>query len=96
MVTGSPSMARKMPSKSRSWKVRSIASDSARALSSPARIMRWTIGSRSSAWNMCSVRQRPMPSAPNSRARTASSGVSAFVRTLIVRARSAHSMIRSR
>ena len=31
--------------------------------------------------NMCSVRQRPMPSAPNSRALLASSGVSAFVRT---------------
>ena len=31
--------------------------------------------------NMCSVRQRPMPSAPNSRALTASSGVSAFART---------------
>ena len=27
-----------------------------------------TCGSRSSAMNMCSVRQRPMPSAPNSRA----------------------------
>ena len=32
-----------------------------------ARIMRCTIGSRSPR-NMCSVRQRPMPSAPNSRA----------------------------
>ena len=31
--------------------------------------------------NMCSVRQRPMPSAPNSRAFAASSGVSAFART---------------
>ena len=31
--------------------------------------------------NMCSVRQRPMPSAPNSRARAASSGVSALART---------------
>ena len=30
---------------------------------------------------MCSVRHRPMPSAPNSRACLASSGVSAFVRT---------------
>ena len=39
--------------------------------------------------NMCSVRQRPMPSAPNSRARRASSGVSAFVRTPSVRSSSA-------
>ncbi len=31
--------------------------------------------------NMCSVRQRPIPSAPNSRAFAASSGVSAFART---------------
>ena len=40
-----------------------------------------TIGSRSSAMNMCSVRQSPMPSAPNSRALAASSGVSALART---------------
>ena len=39
-------------------------------------------GSRSSAMNMCSVRQRPMPCAPNSRALAASSGVSALARTL--------------
>src|SRR6185436_10633187 len=36
---------------------------------------------RSSAKNMCSVRQRPMPCAPKSRAVRASFGVSAFVRT---------------
>ena len=46
-----------------------------------ARIISCTIGSRSWAMNMCSVRQRPMPSAPNSRALAASSGVSAFART---------------
>ena len=40
--------------------------------------------------NMCSVRQRPMPSAPNSRALAASFGVSALVRTLRVRTLSAH------
>ena len=34
-----------------------------------------------STMNMCSVRQRPMPSAPSSRALAASSGVSAFART---------------
>ena len=39
--------------------------------------------------NMCSVRQRPMPSAPNSRALAASSGVSALVRTPSVRSSSA-------
>ena len=44
--------------------------------SSPARS-----GRRSSARNMCSVRQRPMPSAPKSRATLASSPVSALART---------------
>ena len=37
---------------------------------------------RSASKNMCSVRQRPMPSAPNSRAVRQSSGVSALARTL--------------
>src|SRR5258707_1132942 len=49
--------------------------------------MRW--GSK----NMCSVRVRPMPSAPKLRATSASCGVSAFVRTFSVRYSSAHFMI---
>ncbi len=52
-----------------------------------ARIFGW----RSSAMNMCSVRHRPMPSAPSSRARRASSGVSALARTPRRRIWSAHS-----
>ena len=60
---------------------RSRSSAARRSSSSRARIMSRTIGRRSSAMNMCSVRQRPMPSAPNSRAFAASSGVSAFART---------------
>ena len=44
--------------------------------------------------NMCSVRHRPMPSAPNSRALRASSGVSALVRTPRRRSSSAHSRTR--
>ncbi len=47
---------------------------------------------RSPSKNMCSVRHRPMPSAPNSRARLASSGVSALVRTLRQRTSSAQAM----
>ena len=43
--------------------------------------------------NMCSVRQRPMPSAPNSRAFAASSGVSAFARTRSRRSSSAQPRI---
>ncbi len=46
--------------------------------------------------NMCSVRQRPMPSAPNSRAFAASSGVSAFARTRIRRRSSAQPRIVSK
>ncbi len=45
---------------------------------------------RSSPKNMCSVRHRPMPVAPNSRERLASSGVSALARTSIVLNSSAH------
>ena len=37
---------------------------------------------------MCSVRQRPIPSAPNSRALAACSGVSAFARTFMRRSSS--------
>ena len=39
---------------------------------------------RSSLKNMCSVRTRPMPTAPNSRALLASAGVSALARTAVV------------
>ena len=49
--------------------------------SSRARIMACMCGMRSSAKNMCSVRHRPMPSAPNSRATLASRGMSALART---------------
>ena len=43
--------------------------------------MSLTSTSRSSPKNMCSVRHSPIPSAPNDRARAASSGVSAFALT---------------
>ena len=52
-----------------------------------ARIFGW----RSSAMNMCSVRHRPIPSAPSSLARSASLGVSALTRTPSRRNSSAHS-----
>ena len=45
---------------------------------------------RSASKNICSVRHKPMPSAPNSRATLVSSIVSAFVRTNILRSASAH------
>ena len=57
-----------------------------------ARIFGW----RSSAMNMCSVRQSPMPSAPSSRARRAPSGSSAFARTPSRRSSSAQPSTRSK
>src|SRR5438034_333533 len=89
IVTGSPSIARKIPMKSLRWNGRSFFTAAWRAAESVAMIISRTIGIRSAAKNMCSVRTRPMPSAPNSRAFFASSGVSAFARTPSVRARSA-------
>src|SRR5438552_1157418 len=89
IVTGSPSIARKIPMKSSRWNGRSFFTAAWRAAESVAMIISRTIGIRSAAKNMCSVRTRPMPSAPNSRAFFASSGVSAFARTPSVRARSA-------
>ena len=67
-----------------------------RPSSSSAMIIARIFGWRSSAMNMCSVRHRPMPSAPSSRALTASSGVSAFARTPSRRSSSAHSSTRSK
>mmetsp|Transcript_69740 Transcript_69740/g.153831 ORF Transcript_69740/g.153831 Transcript_69740/m.153831 type:complete len:376 (+) Transcript_69740:454-1581(+) len=83
-VTGRPSMARKMPSKSSRWYCSSSLSASAAAgdSSSTAAIMRRTAAMRCGVLkNMCSVRVRPMPWAPLARATLASSGVSALVHT---------------
>ena len=63
-----PSIARKMPSKSPCWNGSRRSSCRRRRSSSGAMIISRTTGSRSSPKNMCSVRQRPMPSAPSSRA----------------------------
>ena len=90
MVTGRPSMAWKIPLKSSRWKGRSLATAARRVAASPAMIMSRTIGIRSGLKNMCSVRQSPIPSAPNRRARRASSGVSALARTPSDRYLSAH------
>ena len=92
MVTGNPFMIRKISAKS----LRCIGNSSfsaARLCSSvSATIMRRTAGIRWTSKNMCSVRHRPIPSAPNSRAVLASVGVSALARTRIRRSLSAHSI----
>ena len=93
IVTGKPAIASKMPSKSPCWNGSSLSSTERRSSSVEARIISRTSGSRSSAMNMCSVRQRPIPSAPNSRAFAASSGVSALARTLSRRTSSAQRRI---
>ena len=80
-VTGSPSMASRISRKSSFWATRSSSSAAASSFGVAARIMRRTIGRRSSPRNMCSVRHRPMPSAPNCRALVASGPLSALART---------------
>ena len=82
-------MARKISAKSPRCIGSSFASARSRAGPSEARIISRTARMRPGSKNMCSVRQSPMPSAPNSRATRASAGVSAFVRTESVRSLSA-------
>mmetsp|Transcript_37749 Transcript_37749/g.118186 ORF Transcript_37749/g.118186 Transcript_37749/m.118186 type:complete len:299 (-) Transcript_37749:1759-2655(-) len=95
-VTGRPSMASKMPSKS----LRCSGSSSVMAVAFSsgdcARIMRRTEARRASSKNMCSVRTRPMPWAPFLRATAASSGVSALASTRRRRVLSAQPMKRAR
>ena len=90
IVTGRPRMMVKSSTKS-------LALHAAGAWPAPrggpselsARIISRTARMRSPSKNMCSVRQRPMPSAPNSRAARASFGVSALARTCMRRTASA-------
>jgi hypothetical protein len=63
------------------WAGRSLASAVRRPFSLSARIIWRTFVIRSASKNICSVRQRPIPSAPNSREMRQSFGVSALVRT---------------
>ena len=93
-VTGYPSIARKIASKSPRCIGSSLASAVLRPSVSCARIISRMAMSRSPSKNMCSVRQRPMPSAPKSRPRCASAGVSALTRTRSWRILSAHCMSR--
>ena len=90
-VIGLPASAAKIPSKSCCCMGRSLARAVARLSWSSARIIWRTQGMRSSAKNMCSVRQRPIPSAPSAAATRASRGVSALARMRSRRSPSAHS-----
>ena len=95
-MTGRPAIASKIPSKSPCCIGRSRSRALRRPSSPSAMIISRTTGRRSAAMNMCSVRQRPIPCAPNSRARSASSGVSAFARTFRRRTASAQPRIVSK
>ena len=90
MVTGRPSIASKMPTKSCLLERLELGQGrlAARLRRRPGSSSRMAT-MRSSPKNMCSVRHRPIPSAPNSRALAASSGVSALVRIFSVRTLSA-------
>ena len=65
IVTGSPCMITNSSTKSARCIGSSLASAARRDFSSSARIISRTARMRSSSKNMCSVRQSPMPSAPN-------------------------------
>ena len=80
-VTGWPCIALNSPSKSLRCIGSNLASATRRPASSSARIISRTALMRSPSKNMCSVRQRPIPSAPNIKACAASFGVSALART---------------
>ena len=91
IVTGRGPIARKMPTKSSRCIGRSLASAFSR---SSTRVGEDHLAHRPrsgpSPKNMCSVRQRPIPSAPNATAFGAWSGWSAFARTFRRRTVSAH------
>ena len=90
---GKPAIASKMPTKSSFWIGLELGQGGfLRPSRSSARIIFLMSTIRWPSKNMCSVRQRPIPSAPNSRALAASLGASALVRTLRVRTLSAQPM----
>ncbi len=85
-TTGLPSMAASRSSKSSAWSFSRVSSAPA---ASSSRMTRRTMGRRS-PMNMCSVRARPIPSAPQRAASRAPAPSSALARTPMVRMASAH------
>ena len=83
MVTPSPFMASRIPSKSPRCIGRILFSASRRPSTVSDRIISRIASIRCPSKNICSVRQSPTPLAPKSRALRASFGVSALVRTYI-------------
>ena len=93
IVTGLPSSASYSFSKSPCCSGRILASAASLSSSVSEQIISRNASILFPSKNICSVRQSPIPSAPSSRAFTASCGVSAFVRTFIVLYLSAHPII---
>ena len=81
MVTGLPSRASYNASKSPCCTGRIFSKASSLSSTVSEQIISRNASILSPSKNICSVRQRPMPSAPNSRAFLASAGVSALVLT---------------
>ena len=93
IVTGRPAIIVNSDSKSSRCIGKSFASAASRPSVSLAMIICRMAMIRSASKNMCSVRLRPMPSAPKSSATCASVEVSAFARTPSRRRASAHCII---
>ena len=96
MATGNPRIRSKSSANSAWCSGSSLSSASRRRASSSAKITSRVSAMRSGAPNIRSVRQRPIPSAPDARAILASARVSASARTRMRRAASAHSRTRAR
>ena len=94
IVTGYPLQALNNPSKSFCCIGKILSSAFSLSSKVSAQIISLKAAIRSASKNICSVRHKPIPCAPNSMALAASFGVSALVRTFIVRYSSAHAIIR--
>mmetsp|Transcript_16056 Transcript_16056/g.37939 ORF Transcript_16056/g.37939 Transcript_16056/m.37939 type:complete len:239 (+) Transcript_16056:21-737(+) len=92
MVTGSPLMMSKSSTMSSRCMKSSLCRASLRSRSSEAKIICRMATMRRPPKNMCSVRTRPKPSAPNSLAWRVSAMVSALARTCMLRNSSVHFM----
>eukprot|EP00438_Fugacium_kawagutii_P025779 Skav230060 [mRNA] locus=scaffold1221:119908:121924:- [translate_table: standard] len=92
-VTGLPSMILNSSVMSSLCITNNLSKACRRSASSVAKIICLMATIRCPSKNMCSVRTRPMPSAPNSLACRASAGVSALARTFMSRTSSAHCMM---
>ena len=88
-MTGKPSITLNNSRMSSRWNSNNMSKYLRRSSLVSDKIIPRILSMRSAAKNICSVRHRPIPSAPSSLALAASSGVSAFALTLSLRCLSA-------